>query len=269
MDFTLEQRESEHPQIKVEEPEPPQINEEPQYLRIKEEPQEPGPSQEPLSFWIKEQGKFESKLEKDQLLLTGDVDSFMKVKSNQKKCSEDVNSSSSLSPRSFAVKKPFSCDICCKNFTGQFFLYAHMQSHTKEFPFFSNVCEKLVFRREPLTPQKRLRCPKLRYPCTTCGRRFWSNRDMWEHMKTHCQEKPYSCFICGKNFTPKGFLLEHMKIHIVGKPYCCIACGKTFTVRSSFLCHMIIHSRENPFSCVTCGTSFNLQGALLEHMKTH
>ena len=52
-----------------------------------------------------------------------------------------------------------------------------------------------------------------KFPCTICGKLFWSKADVRRHMVVHTGEKPYKCDLCGKRFNQKAHLKCHQVVH--------------------------------------------------------
>nr|XP_054593027.1 zinc finger protein 135 isoform X1 [Nothobranchius furzeri] len=112
--------------------------------------------------------------------------------------------------RAHRDERSFTCKICGKCFSRNWFLTIHMRTHTGEKP----------------------------YPCEACGKCFTVSSTLTKHRRTHTGEKPYSCGTCGKCFTLSGNLSTHMRAHTGERPYPCQTCGKCFSQKATLSKHM-------------------------------
>ncbi|XP_056264397.1 gastrula zinc finger protein XlCGF17.1-like isoform X2 [Pseudoliparis swirei] len=105
--------------------------------------------------------------------------------------------------------------------------------------------------------------------CSECGKRFYLERHLKEHMRIHTEEKTFSCSFCDKIFKRKSSLKLHMMVHTGEKPFSCSECDTRFKRKSSLKVHMMTHTGEKPFSCSECGESFKAKSSLKSHMRSH
>ncbi|XP_072219520.1 uncharacterized protein [Leuresthes tenuis] len=140
-----------------------------------------------------------------------------------------------------ANKDVFKCDVCGKVFNSKPRMRNHHKIHTRQ----------------------------KRYPCSTCGKKFKDASTLKYHVRTHTGEKPYSCENCTKCFSCYGKLLVHMRIHTGDKPYLCNTCGRGFSQSSALKRHTAIHTDEKLYSCKICGKSFAQNSDVTVHMRTH
>ena len=90
--------------------------------------------------------------------------------------------------------------------------------------------------------------------CETCGRLFYSDKDMRSHYKIrHVTEKNFACDQCVSRFVTNGKLLKHIKVvHLKERKHRCDICKKAFSVKDSLNQHMKIHNGEERIHTIPC-----------------
>lgn len=108
--------------------------------------------------------------------------------------------------------KPFSCDICNKEFRAKYNLKIHINIHNRT-----------------------------HYECDTCGRMFNKARACKKHKRTHVRRRPpFSCNTCGTKFKQKVQYVFHIKVHIGHNRIRCF-CGNTYSNYQNFFNHSSRH----------------------------
>lgn len=149
-------------------------------------------------------------------------------------------------------EKPFSCNICGKNFRVSYCLSLHKRTHSDERPY---VCS---------------------FP--SCDKRFKSQSVYNHHIKIHSNLKGYQCPYCPKAFNTSVQLSGHKNSHT--KPFSCTICSRKFATMYAVKLHMESHKKKDSKSskkgkalnhtCEICGASYGRDCALRDHMaETH
>ncbi|XP_058450245.1 zinc finger protein 501-like isoform X2 [Malaya genurostris] len=114
---------------------------------------------------------------------------------------------------------------------------------------------------------------ELLFVCSSCPRRFASDRRAKSHAETHLPsdvKNIHPCRYCNKKFSKVASVVLHIKaIHIGERPYICEECGKDFTTNGSLKEHQTTHSDERRFMCTQCSKGFKNLPALKNHIDTH
>ncbi|KAL3831945.1 hypothetical protein ACJMK2_023633 [Sinanodonta woodiana] len=110
------------------------------------------------------------------------------------------------------------------------------------------------------------------FPCRICGKEFYLNSRLKEHMLMHTGRRPHSCSVCDRKFLKKSSLKQNMNYYHTGhKNVQCEFCGKRFYRLCALRVHIRNHTGELPFKCELpgCSKAFPQKIQLHLHMNTH
>ncbi|XP_069694289.1 zinc finger protein 888-like [Periplaneta americana] len=171
------------------------------------------------------------------------------------------------------VDRPFTCEICLKNYPTSTALMNHMRYHRGQRPYQCEVCNKAFATNSHLVTHRRVHTGERPFQCRLCRRSFADRSAYVKHERTHGPNgtiiKRYKCEECGNAFVDSCGLKKHVRIHTGERPYCCSVCQKTFSTSSTFVAHKRIHSGERPYKCDNCDKMFITKSHLLTHRRTH
>ncbi|XP_021939435.1 zinc finger protein 2-like isoform X2 [Zootermopsis nevadensis] len=171
------------------------------------------------------------------------------------------------------IDRPFTCEICFKNYPTSTALMNHMRYHRGQRPYQCEVCNKAFATNSHLVTHRRVHTGERPFQCRLCRRSFADRSAYVKHERTHGPNgtiiKRYKCDECGNSFVDSCGLKKHVRIHTGERPYCCSVCQKTFSTSSTFVAHKRIHSGERPYKCENCDKMFITKSHLLTHRRTH
>jgi len=171
------------------------------------------------------------------------------------------------------IDRPFTCEICFKNYPTSTTLMNHMRYHRGQRPYQCEVCNKAFATNSHLVTHRRVHTGERPFQCRLCRRSFADRSAYVKHERTHGPNgtiiKRYKCDECGNAFVDSCGLKKHVRIHTGERPYCCSVCQKTFSTSSTFVAHKRIHSGERPYKCENCDKMFITKSHLLTHRRTH
>ncbi|XP_066101003.1 zinc finger and BTB domain-containing protein 38 [Saccopteryx bilineata] len=147
-------------------------------------------------------------------------------------------------PHRHLTARPYTCELCAKQFQSPSTLKMHMRCHTGEKP----------------------------YQCKTCGRCFSVQGNLQKHERIHLGVKEFICQYCNKAFTLNETLKIHERIHTGEKRYHCQFCFQSFLYLSTKRNHEQRHIREHNgkgFACFQCPKICKTAAALGMHQKKH
>lgn len=159
------------------------------------------------------------------------------------------------------------CKITCIRTS----LAQHMKIHLGDKPFTCNVCSKEFSTNWNLQMHKWTHASRNSkpYKCKQCKCAFYLLSSYQAHVRSHRNIRPYTCNYCGRQFIRKYNCVRHVKEHEMAKAYCCAVCNKTFH-RSYYLTeHMRIHTGVKPYTCHICSKTSSTKSNHNKHVRTH
>ncbi|XP_041709049.2 zinc finger and SCAN domain-containing protein 12-like [Coregonus clupeaformis] len=251
------------PSLGQEDPEPTQIKEEQQELRLSQE-DSPQPSH----------------LYQNQTVDDGEQGTLPIITTEEIKAEPDgegyrVPEPTSDQPLSVhpdfsaAMEKTYQCKQCGNSFTRKGHLTIHSRIHTGEKPYQCKQCGRCFNVMSNLKQHMRIHTGQKSSQCKDCGKCFIRKCDLDRHTRIHTGERSFQCENCGKAFNQKIELTLHMRVHTGQRPYSCPVCSKRYMALSHLRRHQSVHTGEKLHQCKERDKSFSNKGSLKSHMSTH
>ncbi|XP_077549037.1 zinc finger protein 711-like [Haemaphysalis longicornis] len=145
---------------------------------------------------------------------------------------------------------PYSTDHCGN-------IVKHERTHTGEWPFVCQLCQKGFNSESALRRHQRARHDKEKpHECEVCGLCFDDAVNLDQHRRNvHKRDSLWlPCPQCDKVFAARYYLKCHLRTHTGERPYSCTTCGARFTGLHSMKRHkMVVHDGQYPHHCPLCG----------------
>lgn len=167
--------------------------------------------------------------------------------------------------------RPYSCDICGKDFAWSSACNAHRNNvHFGNYRFKCETCGRGFKTKEVLKRHETSHTGLKPFECDICGKKFSRNTLLKQHIHLHTGLRPFSCDLCHRSFNTKGNLNSHKKLAHTGTlRFFCDICGKGFKVKTGLIPHFIMHRGDKPYECKLCGKKYADPKALKKHVANH
>lgn len=112
-------------------------------------------------------------------------------------------------------KRPHVCEEtgCDKAFPSPSALRNHMKTHQNRWPKKCRYCDDMMNKwNEYMTHLNQMHEDKKTYVCSQCGKKFFKERNLQNHVRTHTGERNYMCDFCGFSFHAQNNLVSIVNI---------------------------------------------------------
>ncbi|KAL4220360.1 hypothetical protein ACF0H5_020766 [Mactra antiquata] len=114
-----------------------------------------------------------------------------------------------------AEQKDYPCDICGLVFKSMLRVKSHKRGVHVVSPVVCHVCGAMCKNKRALLVHRRRHDMKnKKFACDDCGKTFFNNTLLTQHIRTHTKEKPYKCPLCNYRCAIKQNIHKHsQKVH--------------------------------------------------------
>lgn len=120
------------------------------------------------------------------------------------------------------------CSFCEKECANDNELTIHVNKiHLQIKPYSCDMCEKQFYTQKNLKCHKKLHSLRSKEKCEFCSKALKSRKELVIHIRKHIGNKPHHCLLCSQMFYSENLVIKHMnKWH--GGRFCCKLCKKVF-----------------------------------------
>ncbi|CAH0598616.1 unnamed protein product [Chrysodeixis includens] len=123
------------------------------------------------------------------------------------------------------------CSFCEKECSNDNELSLHVNKvHLQIKPYSCDMCERQFYTENNLKNHKKIHSMGPKEACEFCNKILKSRKQLVIHVRKHIGVKPFCCQVCGQGFYSTFKAREHMKVYHGGK-FCCRICKSTFVTK--------------------------------------
>lgn len=166
----------------------------------------------------------------------------------------------------------FKCELCEETFRRKALYRMHMYSHTGNYPYNCEKCDKGFLNQNSLV---RHRNAHKSYKCSECTEEFPKWSQLVAHRHGMHSSNEHKCSVCERIFSTKRMLKHHSVVHQQLEDrmvfQCKLAgCPRFFVHHKNLLAHQRSKHENRKFICGIgeCGRELSSKQKLEAHMKT-
>ncbi|XP_075987755.1 uncharacterized protein LOC142984203 [Anticarsia gemmatalis] len=135
-------------------------------------------------------------------------------------------------------KRLQTCSFCEKECPNDNELSLHVNKvHLQIKPYSCDMCERQFYTENNLKYHKKVHSMYSKETCEFCNKTLRCRKQLVIHVRKHIGVKPFSCQICGQAFYSTFKAREHMKVYHGGR-FCCRICKTTFVTKYGLKDHV-------------------------------
>lgn len=135
-------------------------------------------------------------------------------------------------------KRAQTCSFCEKECPNDNELSLHVNKvHLQIKPYSCDMCERQFYTESNLKNHKKVHSMSSKETCEFCNQTLKCRKQLVIHVRKHIGVKPFLCQICGQSFYSTFKAREHMKVYHGGR-FCCRICKTTFVTKYGLKDHV-------------------------------
>jgi len=176
-------------------------------------------------------------------------------------------------------ERTWQCEVCPKSFGQKYHLTRHMETHSgvrNQVWHMCNICGKEFTSSRSRNVHELSHSGEFLYYCEYCNKGFNEKSIMHKHVvKRHGGSYEHFCEKCERGFMTSRALNTHKPICGIVKPkkvkkmgvHPCVICNKIFNRKCNLERHIKCHNGEKEFTCDQCGKQFRDYRSIISHKK--
>lgn len=130
------------------------------------------------------------------------------------------------------------CSFCEKECSNDNELSVHVNKvHLQIKPYSCDMCERQFYTESNLNSHKKVHSLFSKESCEFCGKILKCRNDLVIHVRKHIGVQPHACLICSQTFYSSGRVKAHMSSYH-GGAFCCKLCKQTFRTKNGLKHHI-------------------------------